>query len=87
MLTISDAGEGISTEDLGRVFQRVEPADYIPIPGLGESSMSLSIVQDLSEAIGGRIWFDSEVGIGSTFTILMPVNDSSRHEINNKTEG
>jgi len=87
MLTISDAGEGIPTEDLGRVFQRVEPADYIPIPGLGESSMSLSIVQDLSEAIGGRIWFDSEVGIGSTFTILMPVNDSSRHEINNKTEG
>ena len=87
MLTISDAGEGIPTEDLGRVFQRVEPTDYIPIPGLGESSISLSIVQDLSEAIGGRIWFDSEVGIGSTFTILMPVNDSSRHEINNKTEG
>lgn len=87
MLTISDAGVGIPTEDLGRVFQRVEPADYIPIPGLSESSMSLSIVQDLSEAIGGRIWFDSEVGIGSTFTILMPVNDSSRHEMNNMTEG
>ena len=87
MLTISDAGEGIPTEDLGRVFQRVEPADYIPIPGLGESSMSLSTVHDLSEALGGRIWFDSEVGIGSTFTILMPVNDSSRHEINNKIEG
>ena len=86
MLTISDAGEGIPSEDLGRVFQRVEPADYKPIPGLGESSMSLSIVQDLSEAIGGRIWFDSEVGIGSTFTILMPVNDSSRPEMKDETE-
>jgi len=77
MLTISDAGEGILIEDLGRVFQRVEPADYTPIPGLGDSSMGLSIIQELSEAIGGRIWFDSEVGIGSTFTILMPVTDSA----------
>jgi len=49
--------------------------------------MGLSIIQELSEAIGGRIWFDSEVGIGSTFTILMPVTDSSRHEMNNKNEG
>jgi signal transduction histidine kinase len=87
MLTISDAGEGIPIEDLGRVFQRVEPADYAPISGLGDSTMGLSIIQELSEAIGGRIWFDSEVGIGSTFTILMPVTDSSRHEMNNKNEG
>lgn len=87
MLTISDAGDGIPIEDLGRVFQPVDPAGYLPIPGLGDSSMSLSTVQELSEAIGGRIWFDSEVGIGSTFTILMPVNDSSSHEINNQTDG
>ncbi len=45
MLTISDAGDGIPIEDLGRVFQPVDPAGYIPIPGLGDSSMSLSIVQ------------------------------------------
>jgi signal transduction histidine kinase len=72
LLTVSDAGEGIPAEDISRVFLPVNEADFEPIPGLGESSMELSIVKALSEAIGGRVWFDSELGIGSTFTVLLP---------------
>jgi signal transduction histidine kinase len=73
LLTVSDAGEGIPAEDISRVFMPVNVADYEPITGLGESGMGLSIVKALSEAIGGRVWFDSELGVGSTFTVLLPV--------------
>jgi signal transduction histidine kinase len=78
LLTFSDAGEGIPTTDLGRVFQPVDQADTQPIRGLGETGMGLSIVKALSEAMGGRVWLDSEVGIGSTFTVLMPVGKRSK---------
>ncbi|HEY43999.1 MAG TPA: GAF domain-containing sensor histidine kinase [Anaerolineae bacterium] len=78
LLTFSDAGEGIPAADLGRVFQPVDRADTEPIRGLGESSMGLSIVKALSEAMGGRVWLDSGVGEGSTFTVLMPVAESPK---------
>ncbi len=80
LLTFSDAGVGIPTEDLGRVFQPIDQAGTEPIQGLGETGMGLSIVKALSEAMGGRIWFDSEVGEGSIFTVLMPVGESSTKE-------
>jgi signal transduction histidine kinase len=76
LLTFSDAGEGIPTQDLGLVFQPIDRADSEPIQGLGETSMGLSIVKALSEAMGGRVWFDSEVGEGSIFTVLLPVGES-----------
>jgi signal transduction histidine kinase len=76
LLTFSDAGEGIPTEDLGRVFQPMDQVDTEPIQGLGETGIGLSIAKALSEAIGGRVWFDSEVGEGSIFTVLLPVGES-----------
>ncbi|HEY47011.1 MAG: hypothetical protein AMJ88_13055 [Anaerolineae bacterium SM23_ 63] len=76
LLTFSDAGEGIPSQDLGRVFQPLDQADSEPIQGLGETGMGLSIVKALSEAMGGRVWFDSEVGEGSIFTVLLPVGQS-----------
>lgn len=69
--TVSDAGEGVPPEDLSRVFQPMGLADD-PIQGLGASTEGLSIVKNLCKVLDGRVWFDSEVGIGSTFTILMP---------------
>jgi signal transduction histidine kinase len=75
MLTISDAGEGVPPEDLGRVFERMRETDTVSIPGLGDSGVGLSIVHALSDALGGRVWFDSEVGVGSTVTVLLPLAD------------
>jgi signal transduction histidine kinase len=71
-LTVSDVGEGIPPKDMDRVFQPIDKSDDVPIQGLGVGTEDLSIVKKLSEAIDGRVWFDSEVGVGSTFTVLMP---------------
>jgi signal transduction histidine kinase len=76
MLAVRDAGDGIPPEDLGRVFQRLYQADRMMIPGLGDTGVGLSLVKALSEALGGRVWVESDVGAGSTFTVLLPLADS-----------
>ena len=74
-LSVTDAGEGIPPEDLGRVFQRVYRADNALIQGVGDHGVGLSLVRTLTEAMGGRVWVESEVGTGSTFTVLLPLAD------------
>lgn len=76
MLSVQDSGEGIPPEDLGRVFQRLDQANQSMIPGLGEEGVGLTLVKGLSEALGGRVWVESELGQGSTFTVLMPLASS-----------
>ncbi|MGA9534246.1 MAG: ATP-binding protein [Anaerolineales bacterium] len=75
MLSVRDAGDGIPSEDLGRVFQRLYEADRMMISGLGDTGVGLSLVKALSEALGGRVWVESDVGVGSKFTVLLPLAD------------
>jgi signal transduction histidine kinase len=73
MLSISDAGEGIPADELTRVFQRSHRADSVVVQGTGGDTVGLSMVKTLIETMGGRVWVDSEVDVGSTFTVLMPL--------------
>jgi signal transduction histidine kinase len=63
-LSVSDSGGGIPPEDLGRIF-------HSPEPGRGTES-GLARVKQLAEGMGGRVWVGSEVGGGSTVTVLIP---------------
>lgn len=80
MVSVSDHGEGIPPEDLGRVFQRLYQGDRVIIQGVGDGGIGLSLVKALSEAHGGRVWVESEVGGGSTFTVLLPLAEVSSQE-------
>jgi signal transduction histidine kinase len=73
LMQVADSGVGIPTEDLSRVFTRLYRADNVLIQGVGDTGVGLSIAKTLTEAHGGRIWVDSKVGVGSTFSILLPV--------------
>ncbi len=73
LIQVTDTGTGIPPEDLGRVFNRLHRADKALIQGVGDSGVGLSIAKALTEAHGGRIWVDSKVGVGSTFSMLLPV--------------
>jgi signal transduction histidine kinase len=70
-ISVTDTGGGISLADRQRVFSRRYRADNALIEGLGDTSIGLSISKTLVEAHGGRIWVDSEMGKGSTFTFLL----------------
>jgi PAS domain S-box-containing protein len=68
-LCVTDKGIGINQKDQQRIFARFERAvSRDQVSGLG---LGLAIVKDIIEAHGGEIQLDSEVGVGSTFTIAL----------------
>jgi signal transduction histidine kinase/GAF domain-containing protein len=75
-ISIRDSGGGIAPEDQERVFDRFYRADNPLINGLGETGVGLAIVKSLVEAHGGRVWVESEMGSGSIFSFLLPINES-----------
>ncbi len=74
-VSIRDSGGGIAEKDLSRVFERFYRAERPLIEGLGETGVGLSIVKSLVEAHGGRVWVESEIGEGTTFHFLLPINE------------
>jgi signal transduction histidine kinase len=80
-VSVTDTGGGIALEDQRRVFQHLYRADNSPIAGLGDTGVGMSIAKSLVEAQGGRIWVESEMGVGSTFSFILPLSsedDSGR---------
>lgn len=67
-IAVSDNGGGIAPSDLRNIF---EP--FFSTKGESGTGLGLSITRDIVERLGGIIEVESEVGKGTTFTVLMPV--------------
>ena len=76
LIQVADKGGGIASEDLSRVFTRLYRADNVLIQGVGDTGVGLSIAKTLTEAQQGRIWVESEMGQGATFSVLLPLSSS-----------
>jgi len=88
LVQVTDSGGGIPPEALPRVFSRLYRSDNQSIQGVGDNGVGLAIVKTLVEAHGGRIWVDSEMGRGATYSVLLPlVDDSSEQASNGGDEG
>ena len=70
ILRISDTGVGIPQADQPYLFDKFFRASNVPedLPGTG---LGLSIVQSIVDNHGGRIWVDSKLGEGTTFTVVL----------------
>ena len=73
VIEVEDSGEGIPPQDLERLFDRLYRASsategHVPGAGLG-----LTIVKGITEAHGGRVTVESEVGKGTTFRVELPM--------------
>ena len=70
VVCVSDEGPGIPRENLSKVFDRYWQATETKRDGLG---LGLSIAKGIVEAHGGKIWVDSELGKGSSFSFTLPL--------------
>lgn len=68
IIKIKDNGEGIVDENKNRIF---EPKFTTKTSGMG---LGLGIIKNIIEAYNGQIYFESEKGIGTTFTVIFPKN-------------
>lgn len=75
VVTVSDTGSGIEPDRVGRVFDRFIGGDATSAGG-GGFGLGLSIVRELVALHGGKIVVESEIGVGTAFTVTLPRDDA-----------
>jgi len=78
VIKVRDTGIGLSEAELERLFRRFEP-DLHSVRTYGGSGLGLSITQQLIALMGGTITAESRVGVGSTFTMYLPLQGAEEN--------
>lgn len=73
VVSVSDEGIGIPKEHIGKIFSRFYRLESGAVRRRGGTGLGLAISEGIVEQHGGRIWVESEVGRGSTFSFAVPI--------------
>lgn len=71
---VKDTGVGISPEYHEHIFERFRQVESTFNQNIGGNGLGLTISKNLVELMGGKIWVESEVGIGTTFYFTLPLS-------------
>ena len=81
LVSVTDTGIGIPADEIGHVFERfrrVRSGAAQSIPGTG---LGLTIVKQIVEMHGGKIWVESAIGHGSSFHFTIPLSANGAHAL------
>ena len=71
LLSIRDTGLGISADQLNHIFEPFQQADSSHSRRVNGTGLGLSICREFAEMMGGQLWAESELGMGSVFTLSL----------------
>ncbi len=77
-IAVRDTGVGIPPEQLPRIFEKFYQADNQRSASAAGSGLGLAIAKQIVEAHGGTITCDSTLGVGTTFTLTLPIQVKRR---------
>lgn len=71
-IAVTDSGIGIAPENFELIFDAFRQVDGSAVREFQGTGLGLPITRQLVEMLGGKVWLESEVGRGSTFTVALP---------------
>ncbi len=75
---VTDEGLGIAHEDMGRLFTRFQRSDAALRSGIPGTGLGLALAKEVAEQHGGELECTSEVGVGSVFTLRLPLRTAKQ---------
>jgi signal transduction histidine kinase len=72
-IEVQDSGVGIPEADLDKLFNKFYQAKNVPLVNEKGSGLGLALVKLVAEAHGGKVGVKSQVSVGSTFSIILPI--------------
>jgi signal transduction histidine kinase len=75
LISVRDQGMGIGADEQQAIFQKFVRGDAAKKAGIKGTGIGLAMVQQIAKAMDGEIRLQSEVGVGSTFTLVLPLAD------------
>ena len=73
LFEVEDTGQGIAPENLQRIFDKFVQVKNVAATTPGSVGLGLAIAKEIVETYGGRIWVESTLGKGSTFSFYLPL--------------
>lgn len=73
LISVTDEGQGIPKAELDKLFQPFSKTSVQSTAGESSTGLGLLICRQIVEAHSGKIWVESQVGVGSTFYVLLPL--------------